>query len=87
MAASFQESEQYKPKDVQQNNSLAPSDKPGIEEKLLDFVRGNSHQNDPVSVCQAIDQFCKENWMMNLGPEKGEIIRDRFKTIQPKTIL
>ena len=41
-----------------------------------------------MDMVEKIDTFCSENWMMNLGPEKGNIIKkevlDKFK---PKRIL
>ena len=66
---------------------MAPNDIVGIEEKLWEHVHQHAKQNDPVSVYWEIDKFCKSHWMMNLGPEKGLIIKDRFAEIQPKTIL
>jgi hypothetical protein len=38
-------------------------------------VLKNSRKNDTIDVLNKIDEFCRSTWMMNIGPEKGEIIK------------
>ena len=48
----------------------------GIEEALLNFVLEKAEKGNPQDVINKIDEFCEKNWMMNVGPEKGKIIKE-----------
>ena len=54
---------------------------------LLDYVLANTKPNDPESVINGIDTFCAKNWMMNVGDQKGQILKMVFKEKKPKLIL
>ena len=58
------------------------------EKELEEFVLKNAKENDPIDVVNKIDEFCEKNWMMNLGYEKGNIIRTVvLEKVKPKNIL
>ena len=47
----------------------------------------NTPANDPLAIIDGINSFCRSNWMMNLGDEKGEILKIFLKKYDPATIL
>jgi len=47
----------------------------------------NSEQNNPDSVIKAIDLFCREYPMINIGEDKCQIVKDEVLKYQPKSIL
>ena len=52
------------------------------EMKCLEYVLTNATKNNPKSIYETIDKFCvleKDNWMMNVGPEKGVTIDNLIK--------
>ena len=56
---------------------------------LLKYVLEFAKDNDPESVINTIDDFCKtKHWMMNVGDEKGKVVEDAIKKHNnPKNIL
>lgn len=42
---------------------------------MLNYVLKNGQKGNPVDVINKIDEFCSKTWMMNLGPEKGEVVK------------
>ena len=46
--------------------------------QTLDYVFSNAERNNPKSILQTIDNFVLESgqFLMNVGPEKGDILRD-----------
>jgi catechol O-methyltransferase len=58
-----------------------------IEDHLLEYVLNNCPPNDPQKAIDAIDEFCFKYWMMNLGPEKAEIVLGALKKIHPKVLV
>ena len=42
---------------------------------------------DPQAIINGIDDFCKDNWMMNLGDDKAKIVEDAIKQYKPQNIL
>jgi catechol O-methyltransferase len=53
----------------------------------LEFVLTNASKNNPKATEDAINQFCRINWMMNVGDEKGAILKLAVQQRNPKTIL
>lgn len=55
------------------------------EQRLLDHVKKNAKKNDPQSVLDTIDDYCwKNQWMMNVGNIKGQILDKAVKDANPK---
>ena len=84
---SFQESDKYvrPPHDPPLPNH-DPSKQ--LEDKLVDYVLSNAKPNDAEDVVRKVDDFCASNWMMHLGPEKGNIIRtEALEKYKPKKIF
>jgi len=60
------------------------------EEKMLRHVFNRAAQNNPASVLSVIDAFCrerKEQWMMNVGDEKGAILRQQVIDRKPQVAV
>ena len=57
------------------------------EAKLLQFVLAHTPANDPAAILAGIDSFCSSTWMMNLGGDKGEILKLVLEQHKPATIL
>lgn len=58
-----------------------------VEEKLLQFVLSSTPAGQPRMILEEINRFCRDNWMMNIGEDKGEILKMALKKYQPKSIL
>ena len=43
--------------------------------------------NNPEAIIDGIDNFCKDNWMMNLGDDKSKIVKAAIEQYKPKSIL
>jgi hypothetical protein len=55
---------------------------------LLEYVLKNSRSGDIQGVINAIDKFAQtQQWLMNVGDKKGEILDNAIRSRQPKTIL
>ena len=55
---------------------------------LLEYVLQNSRSGDIQSVINAIDKFAQtQQWLMNVGDKKGEILDNAIRSRQPKTVL
>jgi catechol O-methyltransferase len=49
--------------------------KPRREQAVLDYVREHAQAGDPDSVLRTMDEFARgHGWLMNVGPEKGDIL-------------
>ncbi|VUC37213.1 unnamed protein product [Clonostachys rosea] len=64
----------------------------GREPQLLAFVKSHpkfpSMQNNPSEVLAAIDEFGHQNeFLMNVGQSKGEIVSQAIANIRPKTMV
>lgn len=57
------------------------------EYQMLQFVLNNSKKGDPANVIDKIDEFCMVNWMMNLGPEKGKVVKEKAFNKNVKKVL
>ncbi|GCC28714.1 hypothetical protein chiPu_0007148, partial [Chiloscyllium punctatum] len=58
------------------------------EERILEFVLQNAVKNDPKSVVDTIDKYCREKeWAMNVGDEKGVILDKVVKETNPLSVL
>ena len=57
--------------------------------QTLDYVFSNAEKNNPKSILQTIDNFVLESgqFLMNVGPEKGEILRDRLVESKPNNVI
>ena len=57
--------------------------------QTLDYVFSNAEKNNPKSILQTIDNFVLESgqFLMNVGPEKGEILRDRLVKSKPNNVI
>ena len=57
--------------------------------QTLDYVFSNAEKNNPKSILQTIDNFVLESgqFLMNVGPEKGEILRDRLVKLKPNNVI
>jgi catechol O-methyltransferase len=55
----------------------------------LDYVFSNAEKNNPKSILQTIDNFVLESgqFLMNVGPEKGEILRDHLVKSKPNNVI
>lgn len=52
----------------------------GIEAKLAKYITDNEAiAGSPDKIIDAIDEYCKKTWMMNLGDEKGAIVDHYLK--------
>jgi len=54
---------------------------------MLYYVNKYGAINDPQSVLNAMDRAAETSWMMNIGPEKGQIIEDLVERSKPKEVL
>lgn len=58
------------------------------EEKLLNHVVANAIEGNADSVMDTIDKFCwNNNWMMNVGDDKGAILDKEVIAKKPKVAL
>ena len=57
--------------------------------QTLDYVFSNAKKNNPKSILQTIDNFVLESgqFLMNVGPEKGEILRDHLLKSKPNNVI
>ena len=56
-----------------------------IHAEVLAFVKSSARTGDPQSVLSALDVFSQSNrFLMNVGPEKGELIQKLVKEIGPQ---
>ena len=57
--------------------------------QTLDYVFSNAEKNNPKSILQTIDNFVLESgqFLMNVGPEKGEILRDQLIKSKPNNVI
>ena len=57
--------------------------------QTLDYVFSNAEENNPKSILQTIDNFVLESgqFLMNVGPEKGEILRDHLLKSKPNNVI
>ena len=55
----------------------------------LDYVLKNSISNNPKAVTQCIDDYVKQSgkFLMNVGPEKGNILRKEILRSKPARVL
>lgn len=58
-----------------------------MESKLLQHILSTTPKGSPIAIIQEIDEFCKQNWMMHIGQEKGVILANAVKKAEPKFIL
>ena len=60
-----------------------------LMQQTLDYVFSNAEKNNPKSILQTIDNFVLESgqFLMNVGPEKGEILRDRLVKSKPNNVI
>ncbi len=55
---------------------------------MLEYVLKNSRAGDIQDVINTIDNFARtQQWLMNIGDKKGEILDQAVRSQQPKTIL
>jgi predicted O-methyltransferase YrrM len=55
---------------------------------LLEYVLKNSRPGDIQNVIDTIDNFARtQQWLMNIGDKKGEILDNTVRSRQPKTVL
>tara|TARA_B100000902_G_scaffold331896_1_gene329573 strand:- start:9269 stop:9898 length:630 start_codon:yes stop_codon:yes gene_type:complete len=57
--------------------------------QTLDYVFSNAEKNNPKSILQTIDNFVLESgqFLMNVGPEKGEILRGHLLKSKPNNVI
>ena len=57
--------------------------------QTLDYVFSNAEKNNPKSILRTIDNFVLESgqFLMNVGPEKGEILRDHLLKSKPNNVI
>ena len=58
-------------------------------QEILDYVLKNAISNDPKAVIQCIDDYVKQSgkFLMNVGPEKGNILRKEILRSKPARVL
>ena len=39
------------------------------------------------AVLDAIDNFCRKTWMMNVGDEKGQVLKKAIQEGKPRKVL
>ncbi|CAF3366195.1 unnamed protein product [Rotaria socialis] len=55
---------------------------------MLNYVLENSRPGDIQNVIDTMDKFAQtEQWVMNLGDKKGEILDQALQSRRPKTVL
>ncbi|CAF4463422.1 unnamed protein product, partial [Rotaria socialis] len=55
---------------------------------MLNYVLENSRPGDIQNVIDTMDKFARtEQWVMNLGDKKGEILDQALQSRRPKTVL
>eukprot|EP01018_Ginkgo_biloba_P022012 Gb_28255 [translate_table: standard] len=59
----------------------------GRERALLDYVLHNAEKSNPESVLNAIDNYTKHTWLMNIGHEKGSILDAAAQKFDPRVAL
>ncbi|HEY1966485.1 MAG TPA: class I SAM-dependent methyltransferase [Pseudonocardia sp.] len=60
----------------------------GREEAVAEYVARNARRDDLDDVIRAIDEFCqRRRFLMNVGPEKGEILDEVVRRAQPGQLL
>ena len=75
---------------IVKENPVFFSDRTETIKNCIEYVKENAQEGDPKSICKAIDSFCsqsQENWLMNVGDEKGEEMDLKISEIKPKTAL
>ena len=57
--------------------------------QTLDYVFSKAKKNNPKSILQTIDNFVLESgqFLMNVGPEKGEILSDHLLKSKPNNVI
>ena len=57
--------------------------------QTLDYVFSNAERNNPKSILQTIDNFVLESgqFLMNVGPEKGEILKNHLLKSKPNNVI
>ncbi len=58
-------------------------------QKVLEYVLANAEENNPSSILKTIDKFTIESgeFLMNVGPEKGQILQSSLKKYNPMKVL
>lgn len=54
---------------------------------MLQYVFEKGQKGDLKSCIDTIDEFCSSHWMMNLGPDKSNNLKDVLGKSKPKNIL
>ena len=57
--------------------------------QTLDYVFSNAEKSNPKSILQTIDNFVLESgqFLMNVGPEKGAILREQLLKSKPNNVI
>ena len=57
--------------------------------QTLDYVFSNAERNNPKSILKTIDNFVLESgqFLMNVGPEKGEILKNHLLKSEPNNVI
>ena len=57
--------------------------------QTLDYVFSNAEKNNPKSILQTIDNFVQESgqFLMNVGPEKGKILKNHLLKSEPNNVI
>ena len=60
-----------------------------LMQQTLDYVFLNAEKSNPKSILQTIDNFVLESgqFLMNVGPEKGEILREYLVKSKPNNVI
>ena len=60
-----------------------------LMQQTLDYVFSNAEKSNPKSILQTIDNFVLESgqFLMNVGPEKGVILRDHLLKTKPNNVI
>ena len=58
-------------------------------QQVLDYVFLNAERHNPKSILQTIDKFVVESgeFLMNVGPEKGAILRDSLLNCKSRNVI
>lgn len=56
------------------------------EIKCSEYILANAQQN-PQSVLESFDTFCTKHFMMNIGKNKGQILKDEIQANKPQVLV
>ncbi len=87
MQGNFSENFEYQTEEWKAKNSSEAKQVQNVHKLCEEYVLNNSKKGDIKDVIRVFDEFCSKNWMMNVGPSKGQSINKFIKEKNSKKIL